>query len=193
MSEFDIKMRTNRNGETSYLLDPFPDRKERSAIQIEAPYGGVEMEFRKLYVTKSGGRGNKLSSAYRWHFNAIQAVQLSTILMEIAESELLVRGENPSIKIISNPDKVSFDADSNWLYEDFKIAEKRVRNRHERSCMVTLFQRMVGLSDDKTTIQAFSEMLTDWANNQGGDYERHLAEQMTEQLNTGSQTNISSS
>lgn len=179
---FEIRQKIQQ-GERYYELDSYPEQKEKTIIQVSHEHGYADMQFRKCYVTESGGRGNKITAAYRWHFDAIEAVQFGTLLIDIAEKNLVANNENPNIKVIADADKVVFDANNpSWLIEDLKTAETRIRNRKNRSYMVKLFQRLVSLSEDEDRILAMCNILSDWAKREGGDFEQFQAEKMIEQL-----------
>ncbi len=178
-TEFDIKKKT-KDKETVYYLDDMPHRDEKSVIQLKKYHHYLELQFRQLYKTASGRRGDKITYAYRWYFSPIQAVQIATLFIDMAEKQLLAEQENPRIKVVADSEKADYP--TSWLVEDFKTAEKRVRNRTSRLYMTRLFQRMVGLSDDEELINTMANMLAKWAENEGGEFEKDQAKKMLKQL-----------
>lgn len=183
MSEFTIKRRFI-DTQPSYILDAYPEQQEKSVIQIKqwgcTGHTEIEIQCRKLYKTPSGGRGNKRVPFQRWCLNAVEAVQVASVLVEMSEQQLLSAAEQPHITVVTNREKVAYG--DNWVYEDIKTSEARVRNRQSRSHMVGLFQRMVEISEDEEKLHAMAHILFDWASKEGGAYEQSRAEKMIEQL-----------
>ncbi|MCE7511329.1 hypothetical protein RYH70_16800 [Alloalcanivorax xenomutans] len=124
------------------------------------------LDLRRRYRRDSGRMGEQ--RIFQWSLDARTAVQLASVLILVADTQLQDLDEQPHTTVVAEPDKADFGY--NWVREDLATAATRLEQRKRRSHLFGLVQRCLELCDEKRFIQELTLNLAAWAERSGDGY-----------------------
>ena len=124
------------------------------------------LDLRRRYRRDSGRMGEQ--RIFQWSLDARTAVQLASVLILVADTQLQDLDEQPHTTVVAEPDKADFGY--NWVREDLATAATRLEQRKQRSHLFGLVQRCLELCDERQFIQEMTLNLAAWAERSGDGY-----------------------
>jgi|GEM_PF-2500247 hypothetical protein len=124
------------------------------------------LDLRRRYRRNSGRMGEQ--RIFQWSLDARTAVQLASVLILVADTQLQDLDEQPYTTIAAEPEKADFGY--NWVREDLATAATRLEQRKQRSHLFGLVQRCLELCDERQFIQEMTLNLAAWAERSGDGY-----------------------
>lgn len=132
----------------------------------EASPAELSLDLRRRTRRDNGRIGEQ--RIFQWSLDARTAVQLASVLILVADTQLQDLDEQPHTTIAAEPDKADFGY--NWVREDLATAVTRLEQRKQRSHLFGLVQRCLELCDEKRFIQELALDLAAWAERSGDGY-----------------------
>ncbi|AFT70388.1 MULTISPECIES: hypothetical protein [Alloalcanivorax] len=124
------------------------------------------LDLRRRYRRDSGRMGEQ--RIFQWFLDAHTAVQLASVLILIADTQLQDLDEQPHTTVVAEPEKADFGY--NWVRDDMATAATRLEQRKQRSHLFGLVQRCLELCDERRFIQELTLNLAAWAERSGDGY-----------------------
>ncbi|KAF0804396.1 hypothetical protein ACRYJU_04590 [Alloalcanivorax xenomutans] len=145
--------------------------REGVVLDVSVAFGEASPAELSLDLRRRTRRGNGRigeQRIFQWSLDARTAVQLASVLILIAETQLQDLDEQPHTTIAAEPDKADFGY--NWVRDDMATAVTRLEQRKQRGHLFGLVQRCLELCDEKRFIQELALDLAAWAERSGDGY-----------------------